>query len=388
MPPPLAAGLFAALCLVQAGAEPPTQADRPAGADRIVSPSLGEVRAAVHDWVRGKLADAASDPLDGAGNGDGPGESRPADAIDLPADAPPELAALLEEWDAADPGLAPRDRLDLLARTLRAGDDRLDALLGSLDPLAAAGPVPDVDAATDSSDPFARDHARLLVGRDLVRRGLYDEALARLEGLAPADVIDPAALLFCRAVCRHQLLMREPALETLAALDRTDGVPEADAALAALMRADLGETEPDSLREVAGLMRDVERRLDLGRSGEPVRTREDEIVAKLDKLIEQAQEQQQQQQQQQSAGGQQSGRPRGGRQPADGQRATPADESQLKGGQSEGIAGDGDAGGAGGWGELPPKEQERARALLNRDYPGHYGRVVEQYFRRAAEEDR
>ena len=147
---------------------------------------------------------------------------------------PPALAEALERWDAADAMLTSRDRLDLLAETLRVGDERLDALLGSLDPLAAGGAAPDVDAAVDSSDPFARDHARLLVGRDLVRRGLYDEALARLDGLTTDDVIDPAALLFLRSVCQHQLLMRNEATATLATLDRTDGVPEADAALAAL----------------------------------------------------------------------------------------------------------------------------------------------------------
>ena len=67
--------------------------------------------------------------------------------------------------------------------------------------------------------------------------------------------------------------------------------------------------------------------------------------------------------------------------------ATPADESQLKGSQSEGVAGPADTSGAGGWGALPPKEQERARTLLNRDYPGHYGRVIERYFRKSAEEE-
>ena len=385
MPPPIAAALLAALALPQAPAAGGAPVLPVPAAARVVAPPITEVREAVFAWARERAAG------EGVAEEEGEDGADPAD-FDLPADAPPALAELLEAWEAADASLTPRDRLDLLGRTLRAGDDRLDALLGALDPLAPAGPagaaVPDVDAAVDSADPFARDHAALLVARDLVRRGLYDEALARLGGLEPADVIDPGTLLFCRAVCQHQLLMREAAAATLDALDRTDGVPESDAALAALMRAELGETEPDSLREVAGLMRDVERRLDFGRSGEEVRTREDEIVAKLDKLIEQAQ-QQQQQQQQQSAGGSRQGQGQQGRQPAGGmQPANPGDESQLKGGKSEGIAGDRDAGGAGGWGLLTPREQERVRARLNRDYPGHYGRVVEQYFRKSAEEDR
>lgn len=309
----------------------------------------------------------------------------PGDDPVLPDDAPPALADALETWDAAGDALPPRDRLDLLGRTLRAGDGRLDELLGSLDPLSDSGAAPDVDAAVDSADPFARDHARLLVARDLVRRGLFDEALSQLDGLTVGDVIDPAGLLFLRAVCQHQLLMREDAAATLATLlDRTDGVPEADAALAALMRAELDEIKPDGLRDVAGLMRDVERRLYLGRSGEPVRTREQTILDQLDKLIEQAEQQQSQSQSQSQS---QQGRPQDGQQPGRPQGASPADDSQLKGGESEGVAGSGDANGPGGWGGLPPKEQERVRTLLNRDYPGHYGRVIERYFRQSAEGD-
>ena len=357
MPPPFLAGL----ALLAAAAQiPPADG----AAERIVPPSLDDVRAAVFDWAGGAV-----------------GRRRRGAPPPTPR---PRWPRRLERWDAADAFLTPRDRLDLLADTLRAGDDRLDGLLGSLDPLAAGGAAPDVDAAVDSTDPFARNHARLLVGRDLVRRGLYDEGLARLDGLTVADVIDPAALLFLRAVCQHQLLMRAEAGATLDDLDRTDGVPEADAALAALMRAELAESKPDDLREVAGLMRDVERRLGLGRAGEPVRTREQTILDKLDKLIEQAQQQQSQAQAQSQA--QQGGRPQNSR-PAQSQGATPADESQLKGGESEGVAGDADANGPGGWGGLPPKEQERIRTLLNREYPGHYGRVIERYFRQAAEEE-
>ena len=356
MPPPLTAGL-----LVAAALAPPA-----GGGEAIVPPSADDVRAAVTGWVESTLPESNVDAEPAGG-----------EAI---ADFPPALADALAAWDDAE-ATTPRARLDLLARTLRAGDDRLDALLGGLDPLSESADVPDVDAAVDSGEPFARDHARLLVARDLVRRGLYDEALDLLDELSAEEVIDPAGLLFWRAVCRHQLLMREEAVAALDALDRIDGVPEADAALAALMRAELAETKPDDLREVAGLMRDVERRLDLGRSGEPVRTREQTILDKLDKLIESAE-----QQAQAMSMAQQGGQPNGGRQqPGAAPGASPAEDSQLKGGESEGVAGAGDASGPGGWGALPPKQQERARTLLDREYPGHYGRVIERYFRQSAE---
>ena len=341
------------LVLIAAQAAPP-DADEPAeaAAPSHAPPAIGEVRLAVANYLDRRTEDRG-EPL-------------------------PNREELARAWDALTDETPPAERLDLLARTLRAADPAIDELLAGLDPL---GPPPeeppDVDFTVDSSDDFARDHLRLIVGRTLVRLGMYDEALGELEGLDPARLIDPATAIYCRAVCEHQLLMREEALATLATLlVRTARVPEPTAALAGLMRRELEETEPESLREVAGMMRDVERRLELGRSGPKVRKREDEIVARLDAIIEKLQAQ---------AGG--GGGGGGNSQSRSNQSSSPGTDSVLKGGDAAGEADMKAADGAGGWGELPKKEQERARAFLNRNYPGHYGPAVERYFRKSAEEN-
>ncbi|MFH5804090.1 hypothetical protein [Alienimonas sp. DA493] len=316
-------------------------------------PPMAEVRAAVTAYLD-RRAEVRGEPL-------------------------PNREELLSAWDELTDETPPAERLDLLAVTLRAADPAIDDLLSTLDPL---GPPPeerpDVDFAVDSSDPFARDHLRLLVGRTLARLGMYDEALGELEGLDPAGLVDPATALYYRAVSEHQLLMRDEALATIdSLLDRTARVPEPMAALAGLMRGELNETEPESLREVAGMMRDVERRLDLGDSGPKVRKREDEIIARLDAIIEKLQAQ---------AGG--GGGEGGGDAPSPAnQSANPGSDSVLKGSETAGEADMKPADGPGGWGELPEKEQARARSLLDRDYPGHYRRVVEEYFRKSAEEN-
>ena len=296
-------------------------------------------------------------------------------------EALPVAADLLAAWEERTDATPPGERLDLLARTLRAADANVEELLAPLDPL---GPPPeerpDVDYAVDSSDPFARDHLRLIVGRALVRLGMYDEALDELAELDPGTLIDPAGALFSRAVAEHQLLMREEAAASLdALLNRTQRVPEPALALAALMRAELDETEPESLREVASMMRDVERRLDLGRSGPKVRKRGDEIVARLDAIIEKLQ--------QQAGGGGGGGESAGGQPKPMNQPTAPGTDSVLKGSDAAGEADAKSADGPGGWGDLPPKDQARARSLLDRQYPGHYRRVVEEYFRRSAEEE-
>ena len=346
--------ILAAAQAAPPGAEPDAApvATQAAEAIRYAPPPLTEVRAAVAAYLDRK-AEERGEPL----------PSRE------------ELAA----WDELAEDAPASDRLDLLARTLRAADPAIEALLAPLGPLDPPPEErPDVDFAVDSSDDWVRDHLRLLVGRALVRMGLYDEALGELESLDPAELIDPATALFCRAVCEHQLLMREEATATLASLlERTEGASESTLALAGLMRAELAETEPESLREVAWMMRDVERRLDRGRSGPKVRKQEDEIVARLDKIIEKLQ--------QQAGGG--GGGGGGSSQSRSNQPSNPGEDSALKGADAAGDADVKPADGPGGWGDLPPREQAKARALLDRNYPGHYRRVVEEYFRRSAEEN-
>ncbi|MEM9701209.1 MAG: hypothetical protein AAF907_02045 [Planctomycetota bacterium] len=341
----------------------------------ILAVALGQVAASPADGAEPARGTVAPPPIDAVREAVMSYLDRRAETRGEPLAERDELLAAWEETTEETP---PAERLDRLAVTLRAADPAIEDLLATLDPLGEPPEErPDVDFAVDSSDPFARDHLRLLVGRTLVRLGMYDEALGELEGLNLNELVDPATALYCRAVAEHQLLMRDEALITLASLlERTARVPERVTALAGLMKNELEETEPDSLREVAGLMRDVERRLDLGRAGPKVRKQEDEIIARLDAIIEKLQ-------QQAGGGGGGGNGSSNSNQPND-----PGTDSALKGGPSSGDADEKPADGPGGWGGLPPKEQARAKTLLDRDYPGHYRRVVEEYFRKAAEDDR
>jgi hypothetical protein len=76
----------------------------------------------------------------------------------------------------------------------------------------------------------------------------------------------------------------------LATLDKllknTENVPVSYASVAGLMQYELQSLQEDTLDEVARMMRDVERRLDLGRGGQKVQKREYEVIAKLDEIIE------------------------------------------------------------------------------------------------------
>lgn len=243
----------------------------------------------------------------------------------------------------------------------------------SAEPLAAAfDQLPSVIAAT----------TRTWLARELVQQRLYDEALPVFADVEASDSLDPASVLFYRGVCRHSLLVKKEALADLRRLLEN----EADAPIrfvrtAQLMIADIKPLEEDSLDEISRLMTDVTRRLDLGRANSDVQQREQVIIDKLTKLIEdmeeqQRQQQQQQQQQQASSGqGQRSGQER------------PMDDSQIAGGSGQGDVDRKNLGQRDGWGNLPPAQREEALQQISRDLPTHYREAIEAYFRKLATGD-
>lgn len=227
--------------------------------------------------------------------------------------------------------------------------------------------------ADESAPPLLRNNLKLLFGRWLAQNELMDESLEQLKGLTPADVVDPATLLFHQALAHHNLLEKEPCLSAVAKLmENEESIPRRYSQLARLMEADLKPLKPDSLDEIARLMSDVGRRLDLARAGKKVRDEEESIVAKLEKLIEEKEKQQQQQQQGQAQGNQSSN-------PA--QDSTPAGGPRGKGEVDPKNIGKKD-----GWGNLPPKERQEVLQQIGRELPAHFRETIEEYFKRLAQD--
>lgn len=323
------------------------------------------------------------------------------DAVSLDAfaepswSAPPaeDVSARLEDWLTAQPideavrwralrrwedsVVDYRDetaRLDALAQALAAGDPNVDELVSHC--CSSACPrLPCKFAWLQDSrfPPLVRDNMRLYTARWLVQAGLYDEALACLDGVSVEDVVAPATLLFYQAVAHHQLVHADEA-ESLALqlLERSDELPRRYRQLAELMRQDLEGLEEDSLDHVARRMADVRRRLGKGHAGSRVQLVEQGIIESLDKLIEDLEKQQQQMQQQRIPSGRPSGRPMEDSLPA-----------ELK---APGKVDPRDLGGPADWGNLPPKEREEALQEISREFPSHYRDVIEQYFRELANE--
>jgi hypothetical protein len=115
---------------------------------------------------------------------------------------------------------------------------------------------------------------------------------------------------------------------------------------------------------------------------ERVRDRQEDILAMLDKLIEQ------QQQKEQQGGGGKGGpgqRSQGPAQP----RGQGREKSEAPGGSgkigelhraAQAVPGQ-------AWGDLPPAERERILQSIRERFPSRYRRLVEQYYRNLAEEE-
>lgn len=236
--------------------------------------------------------------------------------------------------------------------------------------------LPKFEILADESAPsLVRNNLRLLYGRWLAQNGLMDESLEQLKGLNPADVVDPATLLFHQALAHHKLLEKESCLSAVAKLmENEELLPRRYSQLARLMEADMKPLKPDTLDEIARLMSDVGRRLDLARAGKRVRDEEESIVAKLEKLIEEKEKQQQQQQQQQS-------------QAQGNQSSNPAQDSTPGGGpRGKGEVDPKNIGKKDGWGNLPPKERQEVLQQIGRELPAHFRETIEEYFKRLAQD--
>jgi hypothetical protein len=283
-------------------------------------------------------------------------------------EAPP---AVREIWGNVEPGIPARGVHDLVVRSFAAADGATRQLLASFDPMNPPVASPDLSFVEGSSDGFYRTNVLLVVARFLAEARLYDEAQGLYAKIDLAQAVDPATALFFRAVCEHQLLMKKEGLKTIdSLLENTDAVPESYATVARLMRAELDSLKDDSLDEIAGLMRDVERRLELARGGQKVQKKEDEITSKLDEIIEKIEQQMQQ------ASKNSSGNSSGG----NNQPSNPLGESVVKGTTAPGQVDPREVRKEGNWGDMPRREREQAKNEMEKAFPSNYGRLINEYF--------
>jgi hypothetical protein len=293
------------------------------------------------------------------------------DSLDLD---PQVRVQLTQRWEQSE-GLQPDQTLELLVASLGQVDARIEELHEFCQRPRPAYELQPVSVVSDTALPdWVRANLRLYYGIWLAQQHLFDEASQQLSDLAAEQVADPAALLFYQSVAAHRRLEKERCLSTLVKLlENEDKLPQRYAVVARLMQSDLEPLRPDSLDEISRLMDNIHVRLGHGRAGKRVRQEEDDVVAKLDKLIEQLE----QQAQAAAAAGASSG---------NNAPAAPMEDSVPAGGSGPGNVDPKSLGPETDWGNLPPKEREEALQQLSKDLPSHYREVIEEYFRKLARE--
>lgn len=287
------------------------------------------------------------------------------------------LEKVTAEWadTAALARLSGEELLDLLVASFALADRSTKRLVEAS---YGSGPVDEVVFDGIREAAIFRNQIQHYRARWLVQHRFYDDALPLLSELNPEDVVDPAGLLFYRAICESQLLMRTAALDSLALLlHNTLNVPERFQVVAEMLQQELAGQKDDGMNRVSQLMQDVGRRLDLGRSGEKTQEQEDAVIAALDKLLE---DMEQQNEQQNGGGGGGSGSPQ------DQSQSQGAQQSQIKGSPADGEADRRKVTETGKWGMLDQQAEAKARELIRQKFPSNFLDQIGRYTKRIAEQ--
>ena len=158
-------------------------------------------------------------------------------------------------------------------------------------------------------------------------------------------------------------------------LTNTERVPTRYSATAVLMQSDLKSVQAKSLGEIARLMSDSERRLDLGRAGEKVQEIQERIITDFDEIIKKMEQQQQ-------GGGGGGGGGEGGNSNNGG--GSPAEDSGIKGNEAPGDVDKKSFEFKGKWGNLNEKDAAKAKNNLNKNFPSHYEQAIDKYTKKMA----
>ena len=198
----------------------------------------------------------------------------------------------------------------------------------------------------------------------------------------PEQVVDPAGYYFHKAVAEHALIQKKESIHSIGRLlDDIADCPERYKMVATLMFLDMQSWKDDEkdLSNIAKLMDNSERRLDLSRPGPKTQDIQKKIVFRLDELIKDVENQ--------MKNGGQSPCPGGGdgQQPAQGGQGEHAPDSVIMINSGPGVVDQKKlANLATNWGKLPEKERAKAMMELTKDLPPRYREVIENYFKTLA----
>lgn len=282
-------------------------------------------------------------------------------------------------WAQAD-----RSTLDRLVDVIGIGQPESVKMLADARDPAIAAPT-DVPALLKDTkiEPFVRSNLALVYSRSLSGKRVYEEALEALKLATPETVCDPAAYYFHKAVAEHALVQKNAALQSIARLiDDVADAPERYRTVSILMVLDMQrwKDEDKDLENIARLMDNIERRLDLSRGGPKTQELQKKVINRLDEVIKEIENQ--------IKSGNGNCQCPGGGQPG------PGNTNQPSAPQQDSMGGTNSGPGivdpkklkllAENWGKLPEKERAKAMMEITKDLPPRYREVIENYFKTLA----
>ncbi len=207
------------------------------------------------------------------------------------------------------------------------------------------------------------------------------------------------SLLFSGASFAQSTNEDQPAFEPLPSLDdllgieeveRPDDVDEDLPHKSALERALSDEQVSDVFRQAVTEMRDVADLLDNQNAGARAQRLQQDILLKLDQLIEQARQQQQQQSSSSSSSSSQQSPTRNQQRAQQQQQSTASQgdnrSEMLPPGRQDGALNELVQGSAAAWGALPQRVRDALMQGSSDRFSSLYESLTESYFRRLAEE--
>ena len=278
-------------------------------------------------------------------------------------------------WTGVDLSVSPDRLLELVLQSFAVADPDVMKLVRECNspPSSMTTLRMEIVNRTNRNE-FFRSNVSLFYGRYLIERRLFDESWDLLKSIDARQVVDPASLFFFQAVAAQGMLEIKSALDAIdQLLTNTERVPVRYTAAATLMQADLKSFEEKSLGEIARLMSDSERRLELGRAGEKVQSVQERIISDLDELIKKTE--------QQKSGGGGGGGGQGG---SSNNSSGGAEDSSVKGAEAAGETDKKQFDNKGNWGNLPEKDLTKAKNDLNKNFPSHYEQAIEKYTKKLA----
>ncbi|MFL5339514.1 MAG: hypothetical protein ACJ8F7_05035, partial [Gemmataceae bacterium] len=141
---------------------------------------------------------------------------------------------------------------------------------------------------------FLRANLALLFAKAISSRRVYEEALEALKAVKPESVFDPSVYYFHKAVAEHALMKKDEAAQSIVRLlDDVADAPDRYKMVATLMFFDMQGWKKDEkdLSNIAMLMDNSGRRLEIARAGKQTQDIQKKIVFRLDEVIKELENQ-------------------------------------------------------------------------------------------------